>query len=37
LCAKLTNNMSLKEWRDRVSPDIDYIEACPGLPIAPDA
>jgi WD40 repeat protein len=36
LCAKLTTNMSHQQWRDWVSPDIDYIEACPGLPIAPD-
>jgi hypothetical protein len=37
MCAKLTTNMSHQQWRDWVSPDIDYIEACPGLPIAPDA
>jgi WD40 repeat protein len=36
MCAKLTTNMSHKQWRDWVSPDIDYIEACPGLPVAPD-
>ena len=36
LCAKLTTNMSHKQWRDWVSPDIDYIEVCPDLPIAPD-
>jgi len=36
LCNKLTANMSHKQWRDWVSPDIDYITACPGLPIAPD-
>ena len=36
LCAKLTTNMSQKQWRDWVSPDIDYIKACPDLPIAPD-
>ena len=36
LCAKLTANMSHQQWRDWVSPDIDYIEACPGLPIQPD-
>jgi hypothetical protein len=33
LCAKLATNMSHQQWRDWVSPDIDYIEACPGLPI----
>ena len=37
LCAKLTTNMSHQQWRDWVSPDIDYIEACPGLLIPPDA
>ena len=36
LCAKLTTNMSHQQWRDWVSPDIDYIEVCPDLPIAPD-
>ena len=33
---KLTANMSHRQWRDWVSPDIDYIKACPDLPIAPD-
>jgi WD40 repeat protein len=37
MCAKLTTNMSRQQWRDWVSPDIDYIEACPGLPLTPDA
>ncbi len=37
MCAKLTTNMSHQQWRDWVSPDIGYIEACPGLPIPPDA
>lgn len=36
LCKKLDRNMSHKEWREWVSPDIDYIEQCPGLPIPPD-
>ena len=36
LCTKLTTNMSHQQWRDWVSPDIDYIKACPDLPIAPD-
>ena len=36
MCAKLTTNMSRQQWRDWVSPDIDYIEACPGLPITPE-
>jgi hypothetical protein len=37
MCAKLTTNMSRQQWRDWVSPDIDYIKICPGLPITPDA
>lgn len=36
LCAKLTANMSHKEWNEWVSPDIDYVQACPDLPVAPD-
>jgi len=36
LCKKITRNMSHKEWREWVSPDIDYIEQCPGLPIPAD-
>ena len=36
LCAKLTANMSRKEWQEWVSPDIPYMEICPGLPIPPD-
>ena len=36
VCAKLTTNMSHQQWRDWVSPDIDYIEVCPGLPIPAD-
>jgi WD40 repeat protein len=37
LCAKLTHNLSHQQWDDLVSPDIDYKEACPGLPIPSDA
>jgi len=33
LCDKLTANMSHTQWRDWVSPGIDYIAVCPGLPI----
>ena len=33
LCAKLNANMSRQQWSDWVSPDIDYIELCPGLPL----
>ena len=36
LCAKLTANMSHQQWRDWVSPDIPYIQACPGLPVPGD-
>lgn len=36
LCKKLPRNMSLKEWREWVSPDIDYIKQCSGLPIPRD-
>ncbi len=35
LCAKLTTNMSHQQWRDWVSPDIDYTKLCPDLPIPP--
>ncbi|MEV0062845.1 TIR domain-containing protein [Nocardia sp. NPDC050718] len=34
LCAKMTHNMSREMWRIWVSPEIDYIELCEGLPIA---
>jgi len=33
LCDKLTTNMSHQQWRDWVSPDIDYVTLCPRLPI----
>jgi WD40 repeat protein len=38
LCDKLTTNMSHKQWRDWVSPDIDYPSPplCSGLPVPPD-
>jgi WD40 repeat protein len=36
LCAKFTQNLSHQQWREWVSPYIDYIEVCPGLPIPPD-
>ena len=37
LCNKLSANMSHKQWREWVSPDIGYITLCPGLPIPADA
>ncbi|MBO0677393.1 TIR domain-containing protein [Mycolicibacterium sp. S2-37] len=36
LCTKLTQNMSRRQWNQWVSPDIDYIQTCPDLPIAAD-
>jgi WD40 repeat protein len=36
VCAKLTTNMSHKDWLDWVSPQIAYRETCPGLPVAAD-
>jgi len=36
MCAKLSANMSRRQWRQWVSPEIDYIPVCPGLPIPPD-
>lgn len=36
LCAKLTANMSERQWDEWVSPDIDYVKTCPDLPVAPD-
>lgn len=36
LCARLPRNLSRKEWQEWVSPQIDYICQCPGLPIPPD-
>jgi WD40 repeat protein len=37
LCDKLSSNMSHKQWGEWVSTRIDYVEVCPGLPVAPDA
>jgi hypothetical protein len=36
LCDKVTANMSHKQWREWVSPDIDYIKLCPALPVPAD-
>ena len=33
-CAKLNTNMNHQQWNAWVSPDIDYITVCPGLPPA---
>ena len=32
LCTKLTTNISRKQWREWISPDIDYDKACATLP-----
>ncbi len=34
LCDKLTTNMSRQQWSDWVSPNIDYVATCQGLPIS---
>jgi WD40 repeat protein len=36
LCAKLTTNMSHKQWREWVSPDVGYVTVCPDLAVASD-
>jgi WD40 repeat protein len=36
LYAKHTTNMSRKQWREWVSPDIPYTKICEELPIPPD-
>ena len=36
LCDKLTANMSQRQWDEWISPNIYYVEACPGLPISSD-
>jgi hypothetical protein len=36
LCDKLSANMSHQQWRDWIAPDINYIQACPNLPVPPD-
>ena len=35
LCAKLSANLSHQQWRDWVSPDVEYEQACPNLPTPP--
>jgi WD40 repeat protein len=36
LCDKLIANISHQQWHDWVSPDIGYIQTCPGLPVPAD-
>jgi WD40 repeat protein len=36
LCSKLMANISHQQWREWVSPEIGYIDVCPGLPIPAD-
>ncbi|OHT78106.1 hypothetical protein BKG69_15765 [Mycobacteroides chelonae] len=33
LCDKLTSNMSRTQWKQWVSPDIEYVPGCPSLPV----
>jgi hypothetical protein len=33
VCSKLSRNMSPAQWRDWVSPEINYLVQCPGLPV----
>jgi WD40 repeat protein len=35
VCAKLTRNMSPREWREWVAPEQPYACQCPGLPVTP--
>jgi hypothetical protein len=36
LCEKLNRNMTAREWREWVSPEIEYVAQCPDLPIPGD-
>jgi WD40 repeat protein len=36
LCTRLSTNMSREAWRALVSPSVDYVLQCPGLPEAVD-
>jgi hypothetical protein len=36
MCAKLTSNVSRKEWREWISPDLPYVKQCPNLGVADD-
>jgi WD40 repeat protein len=36
LCAKLTRNMSHRQWSEWASPEIPYVVQCPGLPVPSD-
>ncbi|MGA5463845.1 eIF2A-related protein [Mycobacterium sp. NPDC050041] len=36
LCTMLSENMSRKQWDEWVSPDIDYVQVCPDLPVPAD-
>ncbi|WP_261888020.1 WD40 repeat domain-containing serine/threonine protein kinase [Mycobacterium pseudoshottsii] len=33
LCSKLTSSISRHDWREWISPDVDYIALCPNLPV----
>jgi WD40 repeat protein len=36
LCEKLNRNMTARQWREWVSPEIEYVKQCPDLPIPAD-
>jgi WD40 repeat protein len=36
LCDKLTTNVSRRQWREWISPDIPYVTLCPDLPVPGD-
>jgi WD40 repeat protein len=36
LCARLSENMSKKDWQTYISRDAPYVPTCPGLPVAGD-
>ena len=36
ICSQLAQNMSVKLWREWISPQLAYTKQCPGLPLAPD-
>lgn len=35
LCAKLSRNMTRQQWKDWISPEIEYQKQCPSLPDSP--
>jgi hypothetical protein len=35
-CARLTRNLTIKEWLGYVGPTVPYHRTCPNLPLSPD-